>query len=176
MVWQRRDRWCDAVVSSSSEVAIDDEVTSVLAFGGQHAFALGTAMALAERSRSYCRCLSWPDLGERWPSRLVATASQNPVRKKLAAVVASDQKGGGSNLPPPFVRPRCARPPGSRPKMSATSARGRSFGEPVRRQEAFARKSLRRPASPPAPLPQSSSASRADGFFILSQLRVRPEV
>ena len=66
----------------------------MLAFGGQHAFALGTAMALAERSRSYCRCLSWPDLGERWPSRLVATASQNPVRKKLAAVVAGDQKGG----------------------------------------------------------------------------------
>jgi hypothetical protein len=47
--------WRDAVVSSSSSegwsLHIDDELTSVLAFGGQHAFALGTTVALAERSR-----------------------------------------------------------------------------------------------------------------------------
>jgi hypothetical protein len=42
----------------------------VLAFHGQHAFALGTVIALAE---------SRPDLCWRWPSRLVATASSvNP--------------------------------------------------------------------------------------------------
>jgi hypothetical protein len=40
----------------------------VLAFHGQHAFALGTVIALAE---------SQPDLGERWPSRLVATAAED---------------------------------------------------------------------------------------------------
>jgi len=46
---------------------ITDELTSVLAFHGQHAFALGTVIALAE---------SRPDLCWRWPSRLVATASE----------------------------------------------------------------------------------------------------
>jgi hypothetical protein len=35
---------------------------------GQHAFALGTLIALAEFR---------PDLGERWPCRLVATAAEN---------------------------------------------------------------------------------------------------
>src|SRR5262249_44620046 len=41
------------------------------------AFALGTAMALTERSRSYCGWPSWPDLGRRWPARLVATAAED---------------------------------------------------------------------------------------------------
>jgi hypothetical protein len=42
--------WRDAVVGSSSEVSpSDNELTSVLAFDGQHAFALGTAIALPER-------------------------------------------------------------------------------------------------------------------------------
>jgi hypothetical protein len=34
-------RWRDAVVSSSSELPSDDELTSVLAFHGQPAFLLG---------------------------------------------------------------------------------------------------------------------------------------
>jgi len=53
---------------------ITDELSSVLAFHGQHAFALGSAIALAERSR---RWLAGPDLGKRWPSRLVATAQNH---------------------------------------------------------------------------------------------------
>jgi len=63
--------WRDAVVSSSPEAPfaeVCDELASVLAFHGQHAFALGTAIA------------NWPgvpDLGERWPSRLVATAAED---------------------------------------------------------------------------------------------------
>jgi hypothetical protein len=44
----------------------------MLAFHGQHAFALGTVIALAE---------SQPDLGKRWPSRLVATASADCLNK-----------------------------------------------------------------------------------------------
>src|SRR5262249_40483459 len=44
-----------------------------------------------------------------------------------------------------------ARLPGSRPKMSATSPRGRSFGETGTSPRSVARKSLRRPASPPSP-------------------------
>jgi hypothetical protein len=47
---------------------VTDELTSVLAFHGQHAFALGMVIPLAEPR---------PDLGERWPSRLVATAEEN---------------------------------------------------------------------------------------------------
>jgi hypothetical protein len=39
----------------------------MLAFHGQHAFALGTVMA---------NWPSRPDLGERWPSPLVATAAE----------------------------------------------------------------------------------------------------
>jgi len=49
----------------------------VLAFRGQHAFALGTVIALAVRSRAHRG--RWPsrlDLGERWSSRLVATAAE----------------------------------------------------------------------------------------------------
>jgi hypothetical protein len=45
----------------------------VLAFHGQHAFALGTVIALAE---------SWPDVGERSPSRLVATAEEDRLSIK----------------------------------------------------------------------------------------------
>src|SRR6516162_1957632 len=44
-----------------------------------------------------------------------------------------------------------ARLPGSRPKMSATSPRGRNFGETGTSPRSVARKSLRRPASPPPP-------------------------
>jgi hypothetical protein len=66
--------WRDAVVSSSPEgrlpYLIVDELTSVLAVESQHAFALCTAIALAERSLAQ-------DLGERWPSRLVATAEED---------------------------------------------------------------------------------------------------
>jgi hypothetical protein len=43
----------------------------VLAFHGQHAFALGTVIALAEAF------LPRSDLRERWPSRLVATAEED---------------------------------------------------------------------------------------------------
>jgi hypothetical protein len=66
--------WRVAVVSSSPETLeptlppIADEFRSVLAFHGQHAFALGTVIALAE---------SRPDLGELWLSRLVATAEED---------------------------------------------------------------------------------------------------
>jgi hypothetical protein len=45
----------------------------VLAFHGQHAFALDTVIALAE---------SRPDLGLRWPSRLVATAAEDRLSVK----------------------------------------------------------------------------------------------
>jgi hypothetical protein len=49
----------------------------VLAFG-QHAFALGTVIALAERSRSNRRSrAARPDRRVRGPSRLVATATEN---------------------------------------------------------------------------------------------------
>jgi len=47
---------------------ITNELASVLAFHGQHAFALGTVIALAE---------SRLDLGWRWPARLVATAAED---------------------------------------------------------------------------------------------------
>src|SRR5438132_3284606 len=56
--WQRAlafSPWRDAVVSSSPERGlppIADELTSVLAFHGQRAFALGTVIALAECSRA----------------------------------------------------------------------------------------------------------------------------
>ena len=66
--------WRAAVVSSSPERGwnalppITDELTSVLASHGQHAFALGTVIALAEFR---------PALGERWPSPPVATAAEN---------------------------------------------------------------------------------------------------
>jgi hypothetical protein len=45
---------------------------SVLAVEGQHAFALGTVIALDGGGCWPAR----PDLGERWPSRLVATAEE----------------------------------------------------------------------------------------------------
>jgi hypothetical protein len=49
----------------------------VLAFG-QHAFALGTVIALAERPRSNRRSrAARPDRRVRWPSRLVATAAED---------------------------------------------------------------------------------------------------
>jgi hypothetical protein len=48
----------------------------VLAFQCQHAFALGTVIALAE---------SGPDLGGRWPSRLVATATADCLSKSRSA-------------------------------------------------------------------------------------------
>jgi hypothetical protein len=79
----------DGGVSSSPErlepqlPPITDELTSVLAFHGQHAFALGTAIALAERSWPHRWCwTSRPDLGERWPSRLVATAAEDRLSIK----------------------------------------------------------------------------------------------
>jgi hypothetical protein len=50
---------------------------------GQHVF------ALAERSRSHRRS-SRPDLGERWPSRLVATAAAED-RPNFLAVLADDR-------------------------------------------------------------------------------------
>ena len=86
--------WRAAVVSSSPErldpnsrrrevgkPPITDELTSVLAFHGQHAFALGTVIALPE---------SRPDLGERWSSRLVATAAEDRLsfRRKSRASFA----------------------------------------------------------------------------------------
>ena len=46
---------------------------SVLAVKGQHAFALGTVIALDGGGRWSAR----PDLGELWPSRLVATAEED---------------------------------------------------------------------------------------------------
>ena len=56
---------------------ITDELTSALAFG-QHAFALDTVIALVERSRSNQRSrAARPDRRVRWPSRLVATASED---------------------------------------------------------------------------------------------------
>jgi hypothetical protein len=66
--------WRDGVVISSPERVdippITDELTSVLAFHGQHAFALGTVIASAE---------SRPDLRQRWSSLLVATAAVDHV-------------------------------------------------------------------------------------------------
>ena len=46
----------------------------MLAFHGQHAFALGTVVTLAERPRG--AGLPGPDLGLRRSSRLVATAAE----------------------------------------------------------------------------------------------------
>jgi hypothetical protein len=79
--------WRAAVVSSSPErldpasrrlkrwnPPITDKLISVLAFHGQHA--LGTVIALAERPEPR-RWSAKPDLRERWPSRLVATAAEN---------------------------------------------------------------------------------------------------
>jgi hypothetical protein len=65
---------------SPTSPPITDELTSVLAFHGQHAFALGTIIASAE---------SWPDLGRRWPSRLVATAAEDRLifRRKAHVVL-----------------------------------------------------------------------------------------
>jgi hypothetical protein len=58
----------------------------VLAFQGQHAFALGTVIALAE---------SRPDLCWRWPSRLVATASETSAairtRRLRQPVIAKER-------------------------------------------------------------------------------------
>jgi hypothetical protein len=58
----------------------------VLAFQGQHAFALGMVIALAEPR---------PDLGVRWPSRLVATASGTPAglctRRLRQPVIAKER-------------------------------------------------------------------------------------
>jgi hypothetical protein len=51
----------------------------VLALHGQHAFALGTVIALAE---------SRPDLGERRPFRLVATAAEGRLNIRRNARVA----------------------------------------------------------------------------------------
>src|SRR5262249_26890313 len=45
----------------------DERLQACWLLWGQHAFALGTIIALAE---------SRPDLGKRWPSRLVATAAE----------------------------------------------------------------------------------------------------
>jgi len=48
----------------------------VLAFHGQHAFALGTVIALAESRLDLC----W-----RWPSRLVATAEEDRLKRNRAS-------------------------------------------------------------------------------------------
>ena len=82
--------WRAAVVNSSPErldansrrlrdwnPPITDELISELAFHGQHAFALGTVIALAE---------SRPDLGKRWPSRLVATPPPNVIETRQRRV------------------------------------------------------------------------------------------
>jgi hypothetical protein len=61
--------WRAAVVSPSPERGwngvppITDELTSVLAFHGQHAFALGTVIALAEygEKRSCRHCAEYAD-------------------------------------------------------------------------------------------------------------------
>jgi hypothetical protein len=55
----------------------------VLAFYGQHAFALGTTIALPERRRCWT---SRPDLGERWPARLVATAEEDRLNIRAQSV------------------------------------------------------------------------------------------
>jgi len=62
-----------------------------------------------------------------------------------------------------------ARLPGSRPKMSATSPRGRSFGETGTPPRSVVRRSLRRPASPTNLLPPYASPPVASEFFVLSQ-------
>jgi len=68
--------WRAAAVRSSPERDIPPphpvSLKSVLAVEGQHAFALGTVIALDGGGCWPAR----PDLGERWPSRLVATTGK----------------------------------------------------------------------------------------------------
>src|SRR5262249_16253907 len=62
---------------------ITDKLTSVLAFHGRHAFALGTAMTNWPTPGPHRRCrTAQNDYGPGWPcaSRLVATAAENRLR------------------------------------------------------------------------------------------------
>jgi hypothetical protein len=89
---------------SPTSPPITDELTSVLAFHGQHAFALGTIIASAE---------SRPDLGRRWPSRLVATAAEDRlIFRRKAHVVCGSQRlpNNCSGFGPSPGRPHPAAP------------------------------------------------------------------
>jgi hypothetical protein len=83
--WTRVVAYSAAVVSSSSETSPHRRRAykrAGLHLTGQHAFCFTPQSRWLERPRPHRRC--WPsrsDLGERWPTRLVATAEEDRLTR-----------------------------------------------------------------------------------------------